>query len=150
MPISVLIQLLDVNHLQPFSSNNSQNASFYNWDFNDGNVGAFYNGFHEFQNFGSYTIKLVVEDLYGCKDSTFKSINVYPSPVSSYTYIASDPCYLPISVDYTNTSLGANSFQWNFGNGQSTTITNPSTIYDSIGIFNVQLISEIVIIVMIL
>ena len=118
---------------EPFTAiftNNSQNASFYNWDFNDGNIGAFYNGFHEFQNFGSYTIKLVVEDLSGCKDSTFESINVYPSPVSSYTSIASDPCYLPISVDYTNTSLGANSFQWNFGNGQSTTVTNPSTIYD--------------------
>ena len=129
---------------EPFTAiftNNSQNASFYNWDFNDGNIGAFYNGFHEFQNFGSYTIKLVVEDLSGCKDSTFESINVYPSPVSSYTSIASDPCYLPIFVDYTNTSLGANSFQWNFGNGQSTTVTNPSTIYDSIGIFNVQLIS---------
>ena len=108
MQISVLTTI----GCEPFTAiftNNSQNANFYNWDFNDSNMGAFYNGFHEFQNFGSYTIKLVIEDLYGCKDSTFKSINVYPSPVSSYTYIASDPCYLPITVDYTNTSLGANS-----------------------------------------
>ena len=129
---------------EPFNAvfnNTSQNALFYNWDFNDGNIGTFFNGFHEFQNFGNYTVKLVVEDLNGCKDSTFKNINVYPSPISSYTYIATDPCYLPISVDYTNTSTGANSFQWNFGNLQSTTITNPSFIYDSIGIYNVQLIS---------
>ena len=83
----------------------------------------------------------MVEDLNGCQDSTFKTINVYPSPVSSYTYVATDPCYLPISVDYTNTSTGANSFQWNFGNLQSTTTTNPSFTYDSIGIYNVQLIS---------
>ena len=129
---------------EPFNAifnNTSQNANFYNWDFNDGNTGTFFNGFHEFQNFGNYTINLLVEDLNGCQDSTFKTINVYPSPVSSYTYVATDPCYLPISVDYTNTSTGANSFQWNFGNLQSTTITNPSFTYDSIGIYNVQLIS---------
>ena len=30
---------------------------FYNWDFNDGNIGTFFNGFHEFQNFGNYTVK---------------------------------------------------------------------------------------------
>jgi len=129
---------------EPFTAiftNTSQNATFYNWDFNDGNYGAFFNGFHQFQNFGNYTVNLVVEDINGCRDSTFKNLNVYPSPVSSYTYVATDPCYLPIAVDYTNTSTGANSFQWNFGGLQSTTVTNPSFIYDSIGIYNIQLIS---------
>ncbi|MCH1613847.1 MAG: PKD domain-containing protein, partial [Flavobacteriales bacterium] len=129
---------------EPFTAiftNTSQNATFYNWDFNDGNYGAFFNGFHQFQNFGNYTVNLVVEDINGCRDSTFKNLNVYPSPVSSYTYVSTDPCYLPIAVDYTNTSTGANSFQWNFGGLQSTTVTNPSFIYDSIGIYNIQLIS---------
>ena len=129
---------------QPFNvifNNNSQNSSFYNWDFGDGNTASFFNGFYEFQNSGTYIIKLVTEDLIGCKDSTFESINVYPSPTSNYTYVASDPCYLPISVDFTNTSLLSNNFEWDFGNGQSSFTTNPSAIFDSMGNYNIRLIS---------
>ena len=129
---------------EPFNAiftNNSQYSNFYNWDFNDGNTGSFLNGSHVFQNSGNYTVKLVVEDVNGCKDSIFENVNVYPSPVSNYTYTATDPCYLPINVDFSNTSTGGNSFQWDFGNGQLTTFTNPSTIYDSVGIYNIQLIS---------
>lgn len=129
---------------EPFNvifNNNSQNSSFYNWDFGDGNTASFFNGFYEYQNAGNYIIKLVVENINGCKDSIFEPINVYPSPTSSYTYIASDPCYLPISVDFTNTSLLSNNFEWNFGNGQTSSTNNPSTIFDSVGNYNVQLIS---------
>lgn len=129
---------------EPFNaiiSNNSQYSNFYNWDFNDGNTGSFLNGSHIFQNSGNYTVKLVVEDLNGCKDSTFENLNIYPSPTSNYTYISTDPCYLPIQVDFSNTSTGGSSFQWDFGNGQVNTFTNPSTIYDSIGIYNIQLIT---------
>ncbi|MCH1613911.1 MAG: PKD domain-containing protein, partial [Flavobacteriales bacterium] len=129
---------------EPFNvifNNNSQNSSFYNWDFGDGNTASFFNGFYEYQSEGNYIIKLVVEDINGCKDSTFEPINVYPSPTSSYTYIASDPCYLPISVDFTNTSLLSNNFEWNFGNGQTSSINNPSIIFDSVGNYNIQLIS---------
>ena len=129
---------------EPFNvifNNNSQNSSFYNWDFGDGNTASFFNGFYEYQNAGNYIIKLVTEDINGCKDSIFESINVYPSPTSSYTYVASDPCYLPISVDFTNTSLLSNNFEWNFGNGQTSSIINPSTIFDSVGNYNIQLIS---------
>ena len=129
---------------EPFNvifNNNSQNSSFYNWDFGDGNTATFFNGFYEYQSEGNYIIKLVVEDINGCKDSTFEPINVYPSPTSSYTFIASDPCYLPISVDFTNTSLLSNNFEWNFGNGQTSSINNPSIIFDSVGNYNIQLIS---------
>ena len=129
---------------EPFNAiftNNSQYSNFYNWDFNDGNTGSFLNGSHVFQNSGNYTVKLVVEDLNGCKDSTFENLNIYPSPTSNYTYVTTDPCYLPMQVDFTNNSVGGSSFQWDFGNGQVNTFTNPSTIYDTIGIYNVQLIT---------
>ena len=128
---------------EPFSAiyvNGSQFANFYNWDFGDGNTGSFYNGFHNYANFGTYITKLVVEDLNGCKDSTYKTITVYPSPQADYSYVQSNPCYLPIDVDFTNNSIGAINFEWNFGNGQISSQTHPSTVYDSIGIYNTQLV----------
>ena len=38
--------------------------------------------------------------------------------------------------------MGAIAFEWDFGNGQTSTMTNPSTIYDTIGIYNLQLIAS--------
>ena len=67
---------------EPFSAvflNTSQNTNYYNWDFGDGNTGSFFNGFHSYTNAGSYTIKLVVEDLNGCLDSTYSNVTVNPS-----------------------------------------------------------------------
>ena len=55
------------------------NTNYYNWDFGDGNTGSFFNGFHAYTNAGSYTIKLVVEDLNGCLDSTYRNVTVNPS-----------------------------------------------------------------------
>ena len=129
---------------EPFSAiftNNSQNSNYYNWDFNDGSTGSFLNGTHLFQNFGNYSIKLVVEDVNGCKDSISTTININPTPISNYTFTSTDPCYLPIDVVFTNTSTGGNNYQWDFGNGQVANIQNPDTItFDSIGVFNLQLV----------
>tara|TARA_B100001287_G_scaffold39143_1_gene28342 strand:+ start:123 stop:3935 length:3813 start_codon:yes stop_codon:yes gene_type:complete len=128
---------------EPFSANyinNSQYANFYNWDFGDGNSGSFYDGLHIYSNFGTYTTKLVVEDLNGCRDSINKTINVYPSPQASYTYVSSNPCYMPINVDFINNSNGAINFEWDFGNGHLSSQTNPSTIYDTIGDYPTQLV----------
>jgi len=44
-------------------------------------------------------------------------------------------------VDFTNTSTGANSFLWNFGDGNSTTQISPSHNYDSEGNYDVSLIA---------
>ena len=130
---------------EPFSAvflNTSQNTNYYNWDFGDGNTGSFFNGFHPYTNAGSYTIKLVVEDLNGCLDSTFSNITVNPSPTADLTYVTSDPCYLPIDVFFTNESSGAVAFEWDFGNGQTSTMTHPNAVYDTIGIYNLQLIAS--------
>ena len=129
---------------EPFNAiftNNSQNSNYYNWDFNDGSTGSFLNGTHLFQNFGNYSIKLVAEDVNGCKDSISTTININPTPISNYTFTSTDPCYLPIDVVFTNTSTGGNNYQWDFGNGQVANIQNPDTItFDSIGVFNLQLV----------
>ncbi|MBI1224796.1 MAG: choice-of-anchor B family protein [Bacteroidetes bacterium] len=42
-------------------------------------------------------------------------------------------------VDFSNTSVGATSYTWDFGDGNSSTAANPSHIYSSIGDFPVTL-----------
>lgn len=59
-------------------------------------------------------------------------------PTSSFTYTPSEPC-INVPVQFTNTgSSCANSF-WNFGDGNTSTQTNPSHLYNQPGYYNVTL-----------
>jgi gliding motility-associated-like protein len=52
--------------------------------------------------------------------------------------------YGPLSVTFTNGSTNASNYQWNFGNGNSTTATDLSSqnqVYDSVGTYFVTLIA---------
>ena len=68
--------------------------------------------------------------------------NFNPSPTADLSYVTSSPCYLPIDAFFTNESTGAISFEWSFGNGQTSTLTHPNTVYDTIGVYNLQLIAN--------
>jgi M6 family metalloprotease-like protein len=45
----------------------------------------------------------------------------------------------PFTVSFTNTSFFANSYQWSFGNGQTSTTTNPQVTYTTAGNYTVWL-----------
>lgn len=52
--------------------------------------------------------------------------------------------YGPLSVDFTNGSTNATNFDWNFGNGNTTTTTDLSglnQVYDSVGTYLVTLVA---------
>jgi gliding motility-associated-like protein len=48
---------------------------------------------------------------------------------------------VPLTVGFTNTSIGASTYTWDFGNGDNSILTDPSTIYTDIGTYNVMLIA---------
>ena len=66
-------------------------------------------------------------------------ITVYPPILPSFTYAIHHGCTQD-TVYLTNTSTGATSDMWNFGDGTATsTATNPTHIYLTQGIFSVKL-----------
>ncbi|MDF2451365.1 MAG: hypothetical protein K0S26_869 [Bacteroidota bacterium] len=48
---------------------------------------------------------------------------------------------IPLTVTFTNTSVGATSYSWNFGNGLSSSFTDPNTIYTNAGTYTVTLVA---------
>src|SRR5688500_17235929 len=60
------------------------------------------------------------------------------SPAASFTFSPNQGC-APLNVQFTNTSTGAVSYQWTFGNGNSSTLANPSNIYSLPGNYTVTL-----------
>lgn len=73
--------------------------------------------------------------LYGCQSSTSTiNVQVKPSINASFTYSVSGTI-----VTFTNTSTNATSYNWDFGDGQTSSLTSPIHTYSSNSNFNVCL-----------
>jgi len=115
------------------------------WDFGDGNISTFQNPSHVYKSAGKYTVLLIVTDLHGCTDSITKRNYIFLSQESTGSFTASDSsaCAPPLSVNFTSsifTKLGGTlKYNWDFGDGFTSTLKDPSHTYTSLGSFTVAL-----------
>lgn len=65
--------------------------------------------------------------------------NPLPSTVADFTETITNSSYAPCEVAFTNKSLNALNYLWNFGNGQTSTEQNPTTQYSTPGLYTVTL-----------
>jgi PKD repeat protein len=78
----------------------------------------------------------------GCSDTDYISVVVYRQPVSSYT---AQPVSgnMPLRVDFTNNSIPVSGnfvqYLWDFGDGQHSSVKNPTHIFSTPGNINVCL-----------
>ncbi|MEN8229059.1 MAG: PKD domain-containing protein [Bacteroidota bacterium] len=120
--------------------NSSINASLFRWDFGDGTdtttsntnplVHRYYNT--DFSNQQDYEITLVAENFAGCTDEIRWSITVEPDIMVDFTASPPSGCH-PLTVDFTNLSSGAAYYNWDFGNGTTSTDIDPSQTFTNIG-----------------
>lgn len=102
---------------------------------------------HTFTEPGSYGVALQAQTVNnGCVASIYYQdiIIVDPLPVAAFTVLNDEITTLNTEVAFTNTSVNANSYIWNFGDAQSTTSNqvNPVFTYDpDPGIYTVELIA---------
>ena len=108
-------------------NNETTGANVYFWDFNDGNISTNTHPVNTFANSGTidtiYHVNLVGTSIYGCKDTAYFNVTVHPQPEALFALLSSAGCS-PYVSDITNNSSGAINYQWNFGDGQ--TSTNPN------------------------
>ena len=123
-------------------TNSSTNFNFVSWDFGDNNFSGLSSPSHTYTTPGTYTIQLLVENNIGCKDSVEQTIQVFPVPVANFDVLSVDTCHLPSLATFGNTSSGAISYNWNFGNVATSTLTNPSTYYENPGTYFIKLVAE--------
>ena len=72
----------------------------------------------------NYNISLVTTSSIGCKDTIRKSIVILPYPKPNFNFTSSGFC-TPVTVTFTNKSLNAKGYSWDFGNGKTSTEENP-------------------------
>lgn len=114
----------------------------YIWDFGDGTATSTEtNPQHQYANVGDYTVTLTAKNAYGEHSATGK---VGFAPVAGFNQSATN-INLNDTVTFTNTTTGTNStafpmtYQWNFGDGATSTDTSPSHQYTTIGNYTVTL-----------
>ncbi len=107
------------------------------WDFGDGNTSTQQNPSHTYSAAGTYTVCLTMSDACGV-DSVCQTVTVTncPTPTPSYSFTATS-----LTVDFTDASTvtGTASWLWDFGDGNTSAVQNPSHTYGADGIYTVCL-----------
>ena len=88
---------------------------------------------------GVHTVLYQFTNQYGCANTAVQNITVYPVPVSNFTINNSGQCLQNNLFVFTNTSTGAVSYAWNFGDATTSTATSPSKSYTAAGTYTVTL-----------
>jgi hypothetical protein len=73
----------------------------------------------------------------GCKEKDMGTPAA--STVANFSYVVNNQGYAPCEVDFTNLSLNAVGYSWDFGNGVTSTEVNPKTTYTTPGLYSVKL-----------
>ncbi len=127
-----------VNDTVGFFNNSQPSASSFTWYFSDGTTSPVKNPIKIFTALGTYTVKLV-NNFGSCIDSAINTINVINNPVPDINADKTVSCKLPFTVNFTNTTAGAKQWFWEFGDGTTSTLQNPTHTYNAEGEFTVKL-----------
>ncbi len=119
---------------------NVTGASAWLWEFGDGQTSASRNPVHTYTGAGTYSVRLTVTGT-GGTFSTQKDnlITVTPGSVDFSAAPGAGPA--PLAVQFTDQSTlgGASAWSWDFGDGATSTLRNPSHTYVTEGVFSVRL-----------
>ncbi len=114
------------------------------WNFGDGGTSTDQNPIYSYANPGTYNVTLTVTTFGGCTNNNASApyvINIYPYPIASFSQ---NTTVLDLPYDelvLTNLSSGASTYAWSFGDGGSSTLSAPPPyLYNSVGIYTIQLI----------
>ena len=114
----------------------------WTWDFGDGNSSQNQNPSHTYNAVGTYNVTLTVQAQNGTSDVEVKTgyVTVLPLPTVAFALTNTD-CSVPLDATFSNSSSSGNhTYQWDFGNGQTSTDFLPQNCtYTATGTYNVTL-----------
>jgi PKD repeat protein len=134
------VQFTDIS--QP---NGGGNIISWLWNFDDppsgiNNTSTAQNPIHYFTAPGTYDVVLIIANTSGCTDTVTYPVTVVALPVANFTADTACLGALTSFTDLSTSSAGTiASHLWDFGDGQTSTASNPTHLYGSAGTYNVKL-----------
>ncbi|HNQ26573.1 MAG TPA: PKD domain-containing protein [Aquaticitalea sp.] len=122
-------------------TNNSQNATAYLWSFGDGTTSREVSPRKTYQSSDVFLVSLVST---GAGGSTISHMEITVTPASGFTVEDEDNLIAGVAVQFTNTTVGATSYSWSFGDAANSTSTeeNPTFEYAAEGTYTVTLVAS--------
>jgi hypothetical protein len=118
--------------------NTSLNANKFLWDFGDGTTSTLASPTKVYNTAGTFTVKLTATDSIAGKSSQAnQQITVLPGPIAAFSYTGQT--VTGASITFQNSSLNANSYSWDFGDGTASTAVNPTKTYSTATTYTVHL-----------
>jgi PKD repeat protein/Zn-dependent protease len=112
----------------------------YLWDFGDGSSSTEQNPTHTYATNGKYSVSLTVTNSLGQDKKTLPDLIAVGDPPVPHFSVSSDGGNVPLTVVFADmTTGGAGSWVWDFGDGTSATVQNPTHTYTKPGIYTVTL-----------
>ncbi len=102
----------------------------------EGNVYNSNNFTYTFQNEGNYALTIIATNNF-CSDTLTRNFTVEFCSSANFNFNAT-----ALEVEFYDSSSNAYFYTWNFGDGHTSAIENPTHTYDSAGIYLVSLISN--------
>jgi len=122
-------------------SNLSSNADSFQWYFDNGDSSTLFLPTAFFDTAGSHAVTLVATSQQGCTDTLHSSIWIDALPVADFHIPNPDGCF-PIMVGHFNQSTGADTYFWDFGDGQVSQEGSPYHFYEEPGAYTVTLVAS--------
>jgi gliding motility-associated-like protein len=119
------------------------NQSF-TWDFGDGTpkvVSGTASITHSFAAAGTYIVRLILPDTNYCNAPDTDTLTLRVAPMVKAQFETPPLGCIPNTAVFNNTSLAGQSFFWDFGDGSTSTATNPAHLYTSAGTYIVKLVA---------
>jgi PKD repeat protein len=123
-----------------FTDQSTGEITSWSWVFGDGGTSPDQNPSYTYQNPGDFTVSLTVTGPEGSDTETktdYISVSAVPVADFSGSPTSGDA---PLTVNFADLSAGnPSSWNWDFGDGGSSTAQNPSYEYTGAGVFSVNL-----------
>jgi PKD repeat protein len=123
-------------------STSSNTITSWSWDFGDGNSSNLQNPDHTYDHAGTYNVCLTIHDDHGCTHTFCHHFVVNPVNESCHSAFSLHQVPNTLTVNFTDLSTSSNnitSWLWDFGDGTTSDVQNPSHTYAHAGTYNVCL-----------
>lgn len=122
----------------------SGSINLWEWDFGDGVISSVQNSAYIYAGTGNFNVSLRVTNSFGCINSLTQPqyINIATGVLADFTNNVPNSCKAPVAINFTNKSAGNGAlfYEWDFGDGTGSTLSDPLHIYTTPGSFTVRLI----------
>jgi len=120
----------------------SENSIGINWEFGDGNTANEQNPVHIYSTSGTYNVNLIAINENGTSTKVaIITVHEQPAgvlPVANFSSNITEG-YAPLSIQFTDLSENATEWDWDFGDGDTSSEKNPVHTYPLTGNYTVNL-----------